>query len=42
MFPRGFYIVFIVKESDEDCTGIKDFEESGVKHPGSRLKTFRY
>ncbi|XP_045770091.1 SID1 transmembrane family member 1-like isoform X1 [Maniola jurtina] len=41
MFPRGFYIVFIVKESDEDCTGISD-SESGVRNPGSRFKTFRF
>ncbi|CAH2242541.1 jg4745, partial [Pararge aegeria aegeria] len=41
MFPRGFYIVFVVKESDEDCTGTKDSEPGGARDSGSRVKTFR-
>ncbi|CAG9576884.1 unnamed protein product [Danaus chrysippus] len=36
MFPRGFYVVFIVKESDEECTGVAD-----NVHADKRLKTFR-
>ncbi|XP_052738995.1 SID1 transmembrane family member 1 isoform X2 [Bicyclus anynana] len=42
MFPRGFYIVFIVKESDEDCTGVREPGERGVWDSRSRVKTFRF
>lgn len=40
MFPAGFYIVFIVKESDQQCTG-----SSGPPHAvadGNRMKNFRF
>lgn len=38
MFPNGFYIVFIVKESDSDCTG--NIESSAYKR--NRLKDFKF
>lgn len=37
MFPHGFYIVFIVRENDDECTG-----SSTVGNHPSRLKTFRF
>ncbi|XP_050358461.1 SID1 transmembrane family member 1-like [Nymphalis io] len=39
MFPRGFYIVFIVKESDEECTGISGDHGAGVD---KRTKIFSF
>ncbi|OWR49102.1 sid-1-related precursor 1 [Danaus plexippus plexippus] len=37
MFPRGFYVVFIVKESDEECTGVPD-----NVHADKRIKRFSF
>ncbi|XP_047542648.1 SID1 transmembrane family member 1-like isoform X1 [Vanessa atalanta] len=39
MFPRGFYIVFIVKESDEECTGISGDHSAGSD---KRTKNFSF
>ncbi|XP_075988720.1 SID1 transmembrane family member 1-like isoform X2 [Anticarsia gemmatalis] len=38
MFPSGFYIVFIVKESDDECTG--NVQQSAYNQ--NRLKNFRF
>ncbi|XP_072948602.1 SID1 transmembrane family member 1-like [Epargyreus clarus] len=46
MFPRGFYVVFIVKESDEECTGVtQGAAVNGTQVyrgiPNGRVKNFR-
>ncbi|CAG4986188.1 unnamed protein product [Colias eurytheme] len=38
MFPNGFYVVFIVKESDEECTGVSETESVGGAN--GRVKGF--
>lgn len=40
MFPTGFYIVFIVKENDEECTGASDSPASYWRD--NRMKSFRF
>ncbi|KAL4711290.1 hypothetical protein ACJJTC_019131 [Scirpophaga incertulas] len=40
MFPQGFYIVFIVRENDQACTGHQIIVKES-KAPG-RVKTFRF
>lgn len=49
MFPVGFYVVFMVKQSDEECTGVSDtehgltFDQWTVEGMGDdgRVKNFR-
>ncbi|CAK1546400.1 unnamed protein product [Leptosia nina] len=41
MFPNGFYVVFIVKESDEECTGVSEIDDVTLFRPKGRVKTFR-
>ncbi|CAH1642372.1 unnamed protein product [Spodoptera littoralis] len=40
MFPAGFYIVFIVRESDQQCTGSSTAAHSLAD--GNRMKNFRF
>ncbi|XP_050678437.1 SID1 transmembrane family member 1-like isoform X2 [Leptidea sinapis] len=43
MFPNGFYVVFIVKESDEECSGVGDNEHgSQFFTTNGRAKNFRF
>ncbi|KAJ0182911.1 hypothetical protein K1T71_000887 [Dendrolimus kikuchii] len=48
MFPNGFYVVFVVKESDDECTGATtkgdDFADnaSSLLWKGERLKNIRF
>ncbi|XP_045529017.1 SID1 transmembrane family member 1-like isoform X1 [Pieris brassicae] len=41
MFPKGFYVVVIVKESDEECTGVSETDDVTLFRPNGRSKTFR-
>lgn len=41
MFPSGFYVVLIVRQSDADCTGASETEDAPKSFPAKRSKTFR-
>lgn len=41
MFPSGFYVVLIVRQSDVDCTGASETEDAPKSFPAKRSKTFR-
>ncbi|CAK1592930.1 unnamed protein product [Parnassius mnemosyne] len=45
MFPVGFYIVFIVKESNADCTGVSNMDTAASLEDwidDGRVKSFRF
>ncbi|XP_063545652.1 SID1 transmembrane family member 1-like [Cydia strobilella] len=42
MFSVGFYVVFIVKQSDEDCTGASEMTLKEYNMGTERVKSFRF